>query len=123
MSEHNERRRFKRIAFDAPTELIQGERRWPVELVDISLKGLLVERPADWDGDPDQGFEAIIRLSKDKTEVVRMLVELRHIDDHHLGFICNSIDIDSMEHLRRLIELNLANRTELEREFHELIEV
>ena len=54
----NERRRFHRIAFDAATEIAQDERRWNVELQDISLKGLLVERPSNWNGDPDQPFLA-----------------------------------------------------------------
>ena len=121
MNEQNERRRFKRIAFDAPTELIQGERRWPVELIDISLKGLLVESPADWDGDGEQPFNAHIHLNNEAR--VTMQVQLRHVEDTQLGFVCLHIDIESMGHLRRLIELNLANRTELEREFHELIEV
>ncbi|MCU1723205.1 MULTISPECIES: PilZ domain-containing protein [unclassified Pseudomonas] len=121
MSDQNERRRFKRIAFDAPTELVQGERCWPVKLIDISLKGLLIESPEYWDGDGEQLFEAAVHLSEDA--VVRMQVQLRHIEPPHLGFICLHIDLDSMEHLCRLIELNLADRTELEREFHELIEV
>ena len=32
-------------------------------------------------------------------------------------------DLDSLEHLCRLVELNLADRTELEREFHQLIDI
>ena len=59
----NERRRFHRIAFDAPTEIIQGERSWPVELHDLSLKGLLVRRPEGWDADAEQSFEARVRLA------------------------------------------------------------
>lgn len=121
MSDHQERRRFKRIAFDAPTELVQGERRWPVNLVDLSLKGLLIEAPKAWDADPEQLFDAQICLSPDA--IVTMQVELRHVEDTHLGFICEYIDLTSLEHLCRLIELNLADRTELEREFHQLIEV
>ena len=121
MSEHTERRRFKRIAFDAPTELIQGEQRWPVELVDISLKGLLIESPEQWQADPEQAFEARIHLGVEA--VVQMQVELRHIEGTQLGFICSHIDLSSMEHLCRLIELNLADRTELEREFRQLIEL
>lgn len=47
MSEHPaDRRRFKRIAFDARTELSQGEFIWPVKLIDLSLKGLLIEARA-----------------------------------------------------------------------------
>ena len=46
MSTHaGNRRRFRRIAFDARTELSQGNHRWPVKLLDLSLKGLLVQRP------------------------------------------------------------------------------
>lgn len=119
MSEQNERRRFKRINFDAPTELVQGELRWQVELIDISLKGLLVESPADWRGDAEQPFEAIITLNPDAN--VHMQVQLRHVDEVHLGFLCLAIELPSMEHLRRLVELNLADRTELEREFDQLI--
>ena len=121
MSEHTERRRFKRIAFDAPTRLIQGDREWLVNLLDISFKGFLIESPEPWDGDTEQLFDA--RIDLDKHVQVSMQAQLRHIEDTQLGFICLHIDIDSMEHLRRLIELNLADRTELEREFHELIEV
>ncbi len=51
MSEHPaNRRRFKRIAFDARTELSQGQFIWPVKLIDLSLKGLLIERPEPWLG-------------------------------------------------------------------------
>ncbi|MDT3716997.1 PilZ domain-containing protein [Pseudomonas soli] len=120
-SSHDERRRFQRIAFDAPTELRQGERRWPVKLLDLSLKGLLVERPEPWDADPTQDFDAVIHLNDKKTQV-RMQVELRHDESTRLGFICLHIDIDSMTHLHRLVELNLADSTEMMRELRELIE-
>ncbi|MEN8639382.1 PilZ domain-containing protein [Pseudomonas sichuanensis] len=121
MSSHDERRRFQRINFDAPTELRQGERRWPAKLLDLSLKGLLIERPAPWDADLTQDFEAIIKLD-DGTSQVRMQVELRHEEEACLGFICLYIDIDSMTHLHRLVELNVADSTEMMRELRELIE-
>lgn len=121
MSENTERRRFKRIAFDAPTRLVQGEREWSVELLDISFKGLLIETPDGWDADPKHPFEAAISLGGDV--VVYMTVELMHQERHHLGFLCVSIELDSITELRRIVELNTENRTELEREFHELIEV
>lgn len=63
MSDHDERRRFQRIDFDAPTELRQGVKRWPAKLLDLSLKGLLIERPANWDADLTQDFDAIIHLA------------------------------------------------------------
>lgn len=54
-----DRRRFKRIAFDAKTELKQGDQTWKVQLVDLSLKGLLIERPESWTADPAQPLKSI----------------------------------------------------------------
>lgn len=118
---HAERRRFVRIAFDAQTELSQAGNRWPVKLLDLSLKGLLIEKPQPWEGDPHARFTASIHLNDD-TPVV-MEVELVHDDHDQLGFHCSHIDVDSISHLRRLIELNLGDEAELERELKALLAV
>jgi hypothetical protein len=110
----HERRRFQRIAFDAPTALTQGDLHWQVQLIDLSLKGLLVQRPAEWSGDAQQAFEAQVELGPDTR--VRMEVELTRIQDDQLGFICRHIVVDSFSHLRRLVELNLGDEDLLERE-------
>ena len=120
MRQHDERRRFQRIEFDAPAELRQGNRRWPAKLIDLSLKGLLVERPRTWDADLTQDFDAIIHL--DRYTRVQMQVELRHEEPSRLGFVCLFIDVESMTHLHRLVELNLADSTEMMRELRQLIE-
>lgn len=110
----SERRRFQRIDFDAYTEIVQGERRWRVRLHDLSLKGLLVHRPEDWNPLPDVPLLAGVRLSDDAT--VLMEVELSREQDDLLGFNCLHIDIESITHLRRLVELNLGDMDLLERE-------
>lgn len=110
----SERRRFQRIAFDAATEIAQGERRWTVELHDLSLKGLLVKRPRDWNGDPDQPFNATITLDSDTR--LHLEVVLTRTRDELLGFVCRHIDLESISHLRRLVELNLGDESLLERE-------
>jgi hypothetical protein len=110
----NERRRFHRIAFDAPTEIVQGERRWAVELHDLSLKGLLIKRPKQWNGDPNHPFNATVQLADDAC--VRMEMVLTRTQSDLLGFVCRHIDLDSISHLRRLVELNLGDEGLLERE-------
>lgn len=110
----SDRRRFQRIEFDAATELHQGESRWPVELHDLSLKGLLVRRPPGWDADPAEPFVAHVRLSGDAE--VRMEVAMAHEEHGLIGFVCQHIDLDSIAHLRRLVELNLGDEALLERE-------
>lgn len=111
---HEERRRFHRVAFDASTEISQGERRWSVTLHDLSLHGLLVERPTNWDADADQPFQASIQLSSDVR--VNMEVALTRVQGTLLGFVCQHIDLDSISHLRRLVELNLGDENLLERD-------
>jgi hypothetical protein len=118
---HEDRRRFKRISFDAKTELTQGDKSWAVHLIDLSLKGLLIERPSSWLGKPAEPFIVDIHLNVDID--VQMEVRLTHDDHNHLGFVCEHIGLDSVTHLRRLIELNLADHDELERELAALIEV
>ncbi|BAN46630.1 PilZ domain-containing protein [Metapseudomonas resinovorans] len=110
----SERRRFHRINFDAATELSQGDKRWTAELHDISLKGILVIRPANWDGDPNQPFDVRVELGSEVQ--VLMEVQLTREQDDQLGFNCLHIDLDSISHLRRLVELNLGDEELLERD-------
>ncbi|MFJ2537836.1 MULTISPECIES: PilZ domain-containing protein [unclassified Pseudomonas] len=122
MSEQpDERRRFKRIAFDAKTELRQGEYIWPVKLIDLSLKGLLIEKPEPWPGDRERHFLVDIHLNDEV--VIKMDAQLTHDDHGQLGFVCKHINLESIERLRRLIEFNLGDPQELERELGALIEI
>src|SRR5450830_494431 len=95
MSEQpSDRRRFRRIAFDARTTLAQNGWNWPVQLVDLSLKGLLVQRPEDWQGHRAELFDVDIRL--DPQAHIKMQVRLTHDDDGQLGFVCEHIDLESI---------------------------
>ena len=114
-----ERRRFTRIHFDAQTKISQGPLHWSVKLLDVSLKGLLVEKPQSGCLAPGQTFTANIHLS-DETHVI-MEVRLAHEDAQHLGFECTHIGLDSISHLRRLVELNMGDEQLLERELGALI--
>ena len=122
MSEQpSDRRRFRRIAFDARTSIAQNGWNWPVQLVDLSLKGLLVQRPEDWKGNKALPFDVDIRL--DPQAHIKMQVRLAHDDHGQLGFVCEHIDLESISHLRRLIELNLGDEEELHRELAALLEI
>ena len=114
-----ERRRFQRIPFEAEVQLRQGQKRWLVRLHDLSLKGLLVDRPVDWEAQTDSAMHACLRLAPGVE--VRMTVAPAHENDGMLGFYCREIDLDSITHLRRLIELNLGSSDLLERELSALL--
>ncbi|EHK68887.1 type IV pilus assembly PilZ [Pseudomonas psychrotolerans L19] len=114
MNDTNERRRFTRFTFDAPAQLHQGERQWAAPVDDISLKGVLLARPAEWSAQPSAAYQLRILLN-DETQV-SMDVELVRETPEQLAFACRQIDLDSISHLRRLVELNLGDETLLERE-------
>ena len=116
-----EKRRFHRISFDAECELHWQDEVWVSEVLDISLKGVLVKRPEGWNVPLKQPCEVIIHLDDHETGIV-MAVELRHIEKERLGFKCQYIDLESATHLKRLVELNLGDQALLEREFSHLID-
>lgn len=113
-----ERRRFQRITFDADCEIRTDDCSHPVELIDISFQGALtsvIQTPLLNIGD---AAELVIHLSSDI--IIRMPVILRHTLGGYLGFEAQSMDIDSISHLRRLVELNLGDEQLLERELEHL---
>ncbi len=83
------RRRFTRVSSDVPTELLQGGSRWTVNLIDISLNGLAVTQPDDWDADYSHPFNFVLHLRDGSTFEAH--AHLVHIESGTLGF--------QMEHL------------------------
>lgn len=116
-----ERRRFFRVVFSTPAQLSQGQKSWSTYLLDLSLQGALVERPADWPEGSEGRFELSFTLADSDINIV-MEVEPSHSAANRLGLYCHHIDIDSASHLKRLIELNVGNADMLQRELAHLLE-
>lgn len=114
----NERRRFHRFPIEGSVKLYSGSAMWSTTLIDMSLRGVLVECPADWPGELGSHYRLDIRL--EGGVMIGMGVELSRIANGHLGFACKKIDLDSFARLKRLIELNLGNTGILNRELAEL---
>ena len=114
-----DKRQFTRITFDSPVYLSKDAATWQSELVDISLNGVLIDRPADWQGSIGDVFKLTLDLNESDIEI-RMEVEVAHIENNHIGCHCKHIDLDSITHLRRLVELNVGNTEILNRELSAL---
>lgn len=121
MPEFPERRPFSRVDFKAPAQLVQGIHTWSVQMLDISLKGtLLAMTPAQFAQLAEsQPLDVHIRL--DQNLAIDMHCRLAHQQPDRVGLACVSIDLESIQHLRRLIELNLGDPTAMERELSELM--
>jgi hypothetical protein len=112
-------RKFSRILFSSKARIIQAGQTYDTELLDLSLKGALVQRPAGWQH--ATGTEALLQVVLNDSELqLDMQVTVAHLHDDTLGLRCELIDIESASHLRRLLELNLGDADLLSRELSEL---
>ncbi len=119
MNQDSEKRRFSRILFDAPAVLSVDDTDYDTLLVDVSLKGALLRAPADWS--IGTGTQARLRIRLDGgDDHIDMEGALAHQENGRIGFACRKIDMDSITHLRRLVELNLGQPELLERELAQL---
>ncbi len=115
-----ERRHFVRVEFDAPARLFVADAVLPVMVIDLSLKGALVQLPRGIRVEKSAICRLTVPLNGDIGEI-SMAMQVAHVDADVLGLLCTHSDIDSVTHLRRLIELQLGDPTLLERDLGELI--
>ncbi len=116
---NQERRVFTRIAIDCRAQLSCADRRWPTQLLDVSLKGALLHRPDDYqESDEPCTLELLLEPSD---AVITMQGHIVHNHSGQLGFYCQHIDLDSIAHLKRMLELNMGDEAMLERELVELM--
>lgn len=117
-----EQRHFKRVRFFSQAQLEADGQVYPTEVLDLSLKGALVKKPVDTL--PAAPTTLCLRLQlSGSVEHITMQVSIAHQHDDHLGLYCEKIDLDSISHLRRLLELNLGDPELLNRELAELINI
>ncbi|TNC82288.1 MAG: PilZ domain-containing protein [Oleiphilus sp.] len=117
--QQEDKRRFSRVLFNAECTLHQNDMEWLTELQDISLKGILVRKPDHLAIRPNESCEATIRLAGSDSCIL-MSLDYSHEDEQSIGFKCKYIDIDSMTHLKRLVELNIGDNEMLKRELEAL---
>jgi hypothetical protein len=118
-SENNEQRQFTRIPFENTVRVRNRDKTWETRLLDISLNGALIEQPRAWQANIGDVFELEIDLQHSGVEI-RMEVTIAHMENGHVGCQCQHIDLDSITHLRRLVELNVGNTDILNRELSAL---
>lgn len=115
LSHAPQRRHFSRVAFAAPADLTTDEATHACKVLDLSLKGALLQVLSP--GALQSGHAARLSLPLSEAtapvvmdgSLVACTAELAH-------FRCEAIDLDSVTHLRRLVELNAGDATLLDRE-------
>lgn len=116
----DERRQYSRIAFHTPARLILDDGDIDVVVLDISLKGALIDLPAGKSVAPGASGTLHVILTE-MEDRISMSVRVAHHIDSRAGLLCLALDLDSVTHLRRLVELNLGDPELLERELSALV--
>lgn len=121
MSEQSgERRHLQRIASDKPAVLYADNAEYAGTVLDVSLRGLLLEL-AD-DRPPADGASVQVRIMLDgEQHLIEMSGEVMHVAGRRIGVRCSGLDLVSARRLRRMVELNLDDHRLLERDLAELI--
>lgn len=120
-----EHRRFRRINFVDAVQVISEDvdgveaSSWEAQCIDISMLGMLLEVPEGFPLIIGTPFEVQLILAEDI--IIEMPCTLVHLEEQRAGFRAEMMSIDSLTNLRRLLELNLADSVEVERELSELI--
>lgn len=110
----DEKRKFSRISFAMDAQLSRADKVWTTNILDLSLNGALVEEPADFS---TEHSPITLSFSLQGSDIqVEMETLLIHQKNGHLGLKCQHIDVDSISHLRRMIELNVGDSSMLNRE-------
>lgn len=114
----SERRSYNRIPFSAEILMQCGNEEWSCNLLDISLKGMLVEPPDNLDIDLSKPCGMALFLGEDVS--IHARVNIIRSSNGNWGLKWLQIDARSLQHLRRLIELNTNKPAMLTRELSEL---
>ena len=115
-----ENRRSHRIYFDCLVEFETSDCRHICELIDISLQGALIAACSG--ATPEAGTPCKLTISLNESDEIKIIMigTIAHKIENRVGIYCKSIDIDSMTHLRRLVEYNLGDADLANRDFDAL---
>ena len=119
MNVSNDHRAFWRAPFHAVVKLTDATGTWTGELLDISLKGALLEMSSDWPG--VLGAKCQLQLDLGEGVAIQMRATVAHLEGARMGLRCDNLELDSITHLRRLVELNAGDPNLLERELPALL--
>lgn len=116
-----DRRLFTRIPFVANVEVEVAGEIHTAELFDISLMGVLVRPEHEVALELGTPVRVHLALDQARTVVITTQGSIVHSADGRLGCRFEQVDLDSMIHLRRLMELNLGDAERVKREIYEMV--
>ncbi|HMB17037.1 MAG TPA: PilZ domain-containing protein [Pelovirga sp.] len=111
-----ELRNYSRIPFHTTATILWAQEKFPCELVDLALRGALLQTKDELPIETGARAKVEIELANSELKLT-FGVELIHCEQNQYGFLFIDADDESLAHLRRLLELNLGDGEQVDREF------
>ena len=108
-------RLFSRVPFSAAVTLHLTHQKLDVKLLDIALKGALVQTAQPMALQLQEPCRLVLPLTEGG-DLIEMTGKLVHLEDRNVGLKCEHIDLLSLTQLRRLLELNTGDPDLMDRE-------
>ncbi len=114
------KRNFSRVNFQSAVSINYKGQRLDFDLVDVSLKGALISSSKTLEISKDDSCNLEFHLGSNEVELkIDARVVYKH--DNKLGLQFDKISLDSITHLRRLVELNMEDSDQIQKELFFLV--
>ncbi len=111
-----EQRHYQRIGFRTEASIITSEATYACHLIDLALQGALFQCEAETPLAVGQKARLHIYLP-DSDISLNFTAEMIHKHERFCGFLFLTEDVDTLVHLRRLLELNIGDTEKTDQEF------
>jgi len=108
-------RLFSRVPFHAQVLLYLDDQPVQVTLLDIALKGALIQMASPVAVTLQSPCRLVLPLVEGG-DVIEMRGHVVHLEELNVGVACQDIDVLSLTQLRRLLELNTGDADLMDRE-------
>lgn len=102
--------RSQRMNLNADVLMLRSGELWDSEVVDISATGVLIKRPADWDG--ELGDQLGLELLLGEHDTIGVFATVSRIDEETIAFQYSRIPVRSEIPLWNLLGIH-ADTTEI----------
>ncbi len=111
-----EQRQYQRIGFRTEASIMTSEATYSCHLIDLALQGALFQ--CEMDTPLSVGQKARLHIYLPDSEIsLNFTAEMIHKHDKFCGFLFLTEDVDTLVHLRRLLELNIGDAEKIDHEF------
>ncbi|WP_372882989.1 PilZ domain-containing protein [Psychromonas sp.] len=114
-----EKREFPRVQHGGFCILAREEsteiETWQCSIINISAHGALIECPDNWPGAKNDNVRMTLTLDGDKIDI-KMSGIIAHQHPGVLGVEFITLNLDSLAHLEKIIALNIAKETLLDKQ-------